>query len=243
MNNDNIMLKNLIVAVDTKWGISKNGKIPWRLKEDSNFFLDVTKREYIKNKKNAVIMGKNTWKSLPPSTRGLKDRISIVVSSTMTKDELNNDNISQSESYLVKTLDEGIALCSDINPGKVFIGGGMSIYKEAMERYQMDEIYLTKIDKDYDCDNTLPLNILSYLEKYKAHSEQTFTLLDQITKNNVNATFTKLYFDFKPKHFDINREEQSYLNLLENILKNGHFRKTRNSNTWSSFGKSLKFDL
>ena len=47
---------NLIVAVDSKWGISNKGLIPWRIKEDSAFFQDVTKREYIKGKKNVIIL-------------------------------------------------------------------------------------------------------------------------------------------------------------------------------------------
>ena len=59
----------LIVAVDINNGISKKGLIPWKIKEDSNFFQDVTKRQYEKGKVNAVIMGKNTWLSFPETIR------------------------------------------------------------------------------------------------------------------------------------------------------------------------------
>ena len=34
---------NLIVCVDKNFGISKNGSIPWKIKEDLNFFQDMTK--------------------------------------------------------------------------------------------------------------------------------------------------------------------------------------------------------
>lgn len=37
--------------------------------------------------------------------------------------------------------------------------------------------------------------------------------------------------------------EQQYLNLLKDILDNGHYRKTRNGNTYSLFGKHLEFNL
>ena len=138
---------NLIVAVDSAWGISRKNAIPWSIKEDSNFFQDVTKRQYEKDKVNAVIMGKNTWKALPDTFRGLKDRINIVVSGSMTTEELNFDNITKTESYVVKSLDEGMELCNGMQTklGKIFIGGGSSIYRQALEKYQIDEIYLTQI--------------------------------------------------------------------------------------------------
>ena len=235
---------NLIVAVDSNWGISKHGEIPWRLKEDSNFFNDVTKRQYEKNKLNAVIMGKNTWKSLPDTFRGLKDRISIIVSSSMSDDEMNKDNINKSESYIVNSLAEGVELCNKLNLGKVFIGGGSSIYKEALELIDIDEIYLTQIKGNFDCDNKFPINILNPIfHEYKKHSEKTFDITDLNTKNIVTTTFTKLYKGNLPKHLGVNNEEQQYLDLLEDIIKNGHFRQTRNSKTWSKFGKTLIFDL
>ena len=99
--------KAVILATDSKYGISKLGNIPWRLKSDMAFFRDVTTRKY-GNNKNAVIIGKNTWKSLPDSFRGFKDRITIVVSSTMTEDELKAENVNNTESYCVKTLEESL---------------------------------------------------------------------------------------------------------------------------------------
>ena len=44
---------NLIVAVDSEWGISKQNIIPWKIKEDVNFFNDVTKRQY-NHQQNAI---------------------------------------------------------------------------------------------------------------------------------------------------------------------------------------------
>jgi thymidylate synthase len=40
-----------------------------------------------------------------------------------------------------------------------------------------------------------------------------------------------------------NKDEYGYLNALSNILKNGCYRKTRNSNTLSIFGVKLDFDI
>ena len=235
---------NLIVAVDSDWGISKQNNIPWRLKEDSNFFNDVTKRQYEKNKLNAVIMGKNTWKALPDTFRGLKDRVSIIVSSSMTSEELDNDNITKSESYVVKSLSEGIELCNKLDLGKVFIGGGSSIYKEALEQINIDEIYLTQIKGNFDCDNKFPIHSLNPIfHQYKEYSAKTFNITDHNTKNIIETKFTKFYKGEIPLQLGQNKEEQQYLDLLEDIIKTGHFRQTRNSKTWSKFGKTLEFDL
>ena len=63
-----------ILAIDSKNGISKNGVIPWKSKKDMSFFYNVTKR-------NVVIMGKNTYFSIPQEYRPLKNRLNIVYTS------------------------------------------------------------------------------------------------------------------------------------------------------------------
>ena len=58
----------------------------------------------------------------------------------------------------------------------------------------------------------------------------------------VNVTFPKLYLQL-PDSLANGTEERQYLNLLNDVLKTGDFRQTRNSKTWSKFGKTLEFDL
>ena len=64
-----------ILAFDIKKGISKNGVLPWNIKEDLQFF-------YNKTKCNVVIMGRNTYFSIPNDKRPLKNRLNII----LTKD-------------------------------------------------------------------------------------------------------------------------------------------------------------
>ena len=61
-----------IVCVDKNWGIGKNNNLLFNLPEDMKRF-----REETKNK--VVIMGLNTFKSLPNGP--LKNRINIVLDS------------------------------------------------------------------------------------------------------------------------------------------------------------------
>lgn len=236
----NKIKKTLICATDSKYGISKNSLIPWRIKEDSDFFQDVTKRTYISNTKNATIMGKTTWKVLPDSYRGLNSRINIVISNSMTKDELDTDNKTKAESYLAKSLNEAYEMCDSLNVGKIFICGGNAIYNEAMESNLMDEIYLTTINKDYDCDNIIEKFKLIN-DSYAKYSSHKFTVKDKNDNSDVEIMFTKYYKD--QSYINKNPEEQQYLDLLYHTLTKGNFRQTRNSKTWSIFGKHLEFDL
>jgi len=233
---------NLIVAVDSKWGFSKNGIIPWKIKEDYNFFLDTTKRVYLNDTKNAVIMGKNTWKSLPENFRGLNGRANVIVSTTMTDEEVILDNKTNAVVHLVKSLQDGIKLCHQHKYGKIFIGGGYSIYKEALLNTEIDEIYLSSIGKDYGCDNIFPHSEFSQLvNNYKIQSSKNFIVTDQISKEMVPIIFTKYYKNEVPKC--INYEEQQYLDLIEEILKKGTLRETRNAKVYSLFGKHFEFNL
>lgn len=63
-------------------------------------------------------------------------------------------------------------------------------------------------------------------------------------ENNKSINDTIILPDVRLTKYQIyNDEEEQYLRLLANVLNNGHFRQTRNSNTWSVFGETLKFDL
>ena len=77
----------LIVAATANNGIGHAGKLPWRLPQEMQYFAKVTSgKDTIqdvggeKNKKNAVVMGRATWESIPHRFRPLAGRINIVVS-------------------------------------------------------------------------------------------------------------------------------------------------------------------
>ena len=90
------MKLKLIVAMCKNRGIGYSNNIPWKIKKDLAYFYNKTSGQYgkqLKNiqlsssaslhipiKKNAVIMGKNTWLSLPKYPEPLKNRDNIVLS-------------------------------------------------------------------------------------------------------------------------------------------------------------------
>ena len=134
------MIISLIAAVDSKNGIGLNGKMPWgHIKEDMEFFRKMTTGF-------TVIMGRCTFESL--GNKPLPDRRNIVISSTpnlVYYSRYHNIFYEFSlEDAIIKLLREK----------EIFIIGGESIYKRAI--YYADTIYLTHIDKDYNCDRFFP---------------------------------------------------------------------------------------
>ena len=134
------MIISLIAAVDSKNGIGLNGKMPWgHIREDMEFFRGLTTG-------STVIMGRVTFESL--GNKPLPNRKNIVISSTANVAYyFKYDNLfyeSSLENALLRLLHEN----------QIFIIGGESIYKKAID--YADRIFLTHIDKDYHCDRFFP---------------------------------------------------------------------------------------
>lgn len=77
----------LIAALSPSNGLGLNGGLPWSLKKEMAYFRRATtfvpEEQQRSGARNAVIMGRNTWESIPPKYRPLKGRINVVVSRTV----------------------------------------------------------------------------------------------------------------------------------------------------------------
>lgn len=218
---------NIIVAVDDKFGISKNGAIPWKNTEDMKWFYTLTTAQA----DNCVIMGRKTWESLPAEHKPLKNRLNIVVSSTMISSAVSNDKVPNNlpkdnkEVLIVPSLFE--ALKQSHGSANVFVIGGARIYEEAVMKfsYLCDKIYISHIVGDFDCDLFFP-----YHEAFKR-------AVDGTIKNH--ATFTLDTMTMDKSHPD-----RTYLKLVDEILDVQTVRPDRTGvGTKSLFGKHLEFDL
>ena len=85
------MIFSLIVCCDKNYGIGKDNRLPWNYSKDMEFFKRKTLENIDNNKVNVVIMGNNTYKSIPNYYKPLKNRFNIILSNTIIND--NNENL------------------------------------------------------------------------------------------------------------------------------------------------------
>lgn len=135
----------MIVAFSKNKGIGINNTIPWHIPEDYQYFKYNTSK--IKN--TGIIMGKKTWLSLP--RKPLPNRENIILSKTLTYSELKKyPNIKIFKSY----NQLNIYLAEKKEPSWVI--GGNQVYQEFIKHPMLDEIYVTYINKNYECDTFFP---------------------------------------------------------------------------------------
>jgi dihydrofolate reductase len=167
----------LILAATPSLGIGQAGTLPWpQLKKEMGYFARVTKRVPEGEKKvNAVIMGRKTWDSIPEKFRPLKARLNVVItrrpelfSAPAKVDAENVEGPIVAESILsaLEKIEAFSQLASSSSntsiPAqihRIFVIGGSSIYKAALELPQADRILLTKIKKEYDCDTHFSVDV------------------------------------------------------------------------------------
>ena len=133
---------NIIVAICENNGIGYNNSLPWNIKEDLKIFSKLTRG----NNNNAIIMGRNTFESLP--NKFLPKRDNLILSSSIIIDEKREDNI-------IKTFDNInsiIKFCNSKNYQQVWIIGGQSIYESFLRKNIVNNLFITKINKKYLCD-------------------------------------------------------------------------------------------
>jgi dihydrofolate reductase len=138
-DNNNRFKVKLIVAVCKGGGIGINNKLPWKISDDLRYFSALTSGDYGKYmkdtkryistgktaakickddlniKKNVIIMGKNTWLSLPNHPKPLPYRDSIVLSTTIPESKVLRSWVYESDSDLnlhFSSLSYAIRFCS-----------------------------------------------------------------------------------------------------------------------------------
>jgi dihydrofolate reductase len=174
-----------ILACTHNGGIGLNGKLPWRLKEDMKLFKTITttiQNPNDKGKLNAVIMGRKTWESIPMKFRPLPNRINIILSRTMNKEETeeiyNTDlnqlyidlgaNLTESQKaslsnftestpvYVSNSIEELYTLISKLKKenklATPFIIGGATFYNKMFELDKISKVHLSLLNKDYECE-------------------------------------------------------------------------------------------
>ncbi len=140
---------SIVAAADLKNGIGLKGSIPWKLKEDIEYFRKLTTETENPNNCNAVIMGRKTWESIPKKFRPLPNRYNIVLSRKKVVGDFPG-------ARHMSSLETALEAVNTLNFENCFIIGGGEIYKEAVLHPDCEKIYLSQIMDDFDCDTFFP---------------------------------------------------------------------------------------
>lgn len=201
-------------VVNKGYPIGKDGDIPWHNSSDLKWFKKITTG-------HPVIMGRKTYELLK---RPLPNRTNIVISKN---NDLWQDNVGVRVS---DSLESAIEFAKTIDD-EIFIIGGSSIYKYAIDNKLVDRILVDFLAEEVDnadsffpdifssdewFENSRPLEI----EPRKAYA------MEYVKQEGLN-----------------NHVDKQYLNLINDIIENGVEKDTRAGKTLSVFGRQLRFNL
>ncbi|HVZ19579.1 MAG TPA: dihydrofolate reductase, partial [Vicinamibacterales bacterium] len=118
---------NLIAAVAENRVIGRDGRLPWRIREDWDFFRRQTAGQI-------VVLGRisfESWKSIFDD-----DRRAIVI----TRDT----SLARDRVHVAASLEAGLALAETL-PGDIYVCGGQRIFEDAITLPQAARLYLTLV--------------------------------------------------------------------------------------------------
>jgi dihydrofolate reductase len=134
----------LIAAVSDNNVIGIDNDLPWRLKNDLRWFRMHTLQ-------GAVIMGRNTWASLP--CKPLKNRLNIILTRAPPPNGYKN--------VIWKNSLAAAITCAYEHTKRVYIIGGSEVFHEAFA-YRLHGIILTRVHCNINGKNTKELTLPEY---------------------------------------------------------------------------------
>lgn len=154
-----------IVCMNIANCIGDNGKLLYSIKNDMENF----KRQTLGN---IVVMGLNTFKSLPNSSP-LKGRTNVII--THDKDFFIETD-GGTDAYIVHSIEEAVELCKylvSVQDKKLFVIGGASIYKQFMDMGLIEELIVTMVEDNHDGDAHFPtINKSEWTLRLKTEKQQ-----------------------------------------------------------------------
>lgn len=130
----------IVAALKPLYGIGYQGSLPWRLRKEMAYFKRVTTRTSDPSLRNAVIMGRKTWDSIPSKFRPLPSRLNIILSRSFDN-EVIDENLLHA-----KSVQDSLQLVKDKNIERVYVIGGAEIYNEFIKSGLVDNVLLTEIE-------------------------------------------------------------------------------------------------
>jgi len=162
-------MTTIIVAMTAEGGIGLDREIPWVSQEDMRFFYaETTRKEWSDSSvwapPNAVIMGRETWESLP---RALRGRVNVVLSerwARMSADDIARETGGPAPDIVADSFSSAIDALAEMQcnneVGRIFAIGGERVFAEALRAtgdHACDELIVTHILPLVPCDRKFPI--------------------------------------------------------------------------------------
>ena len=128
----------LIAAIDQKRGIAKNDGMPWDLPDDEAYFTEQTKKFG-----GHVLTGGKTFR-VAYKNKPLSGRHNYI----LTREQTPIEGVS-----LVHNLKDFLKGFKDKD---LWVAGGANVFDQIIKLGLADELYLTLIDSDFECDQFFP---------------------------------------------------------------------------------------
>lgn len=130
------MAVSLIVAVSENGVIGRDGGLPWHVPRDLKHFKSTTMGHHL-------IIGRRTWDEVG---KPLPGRTMVVVT--------RSRHFEAEGATVVHSLEDALEVARDDD--EPFIGGGAYIYRLALARDVVDQLYITRIHTEIEGDTFLP---------------------------------------------------------------------------------------
>lgn len=265
---------SIIVAVNDQnlIGIKEYGKhsLPWPIiTGDMKFFKDTTTVAPT-GKINAMVVGYNTWNTLPKYYKSNANRINIIVCRNAIQQPGTLNEI------YAESFEDALFKCEQIsNINKVYVIGGSYIYHLALQHIDLEKIYITHIKQSFPVDEVeieygvqFPIKFtdLDKIASYKNTNNGSKVIDLESQSEDLYEKSKNIYYQFKVycvtdhKMFyslyllyreetkvyfssDIIQTKSKYLDLIRKIYTKGMLKKARNDFTMSIFGHQLRYNL
>ena len=248
-----MIISGIVCINKYNYAIGYDNKLLFTLKKDMAFFKQTTIHTTDKEE-NAVLMGYNTYISIPKKYFPLEKRVNIIISDKHYKEIKNTIKKQEwANVFVYRNILNAIHFCKIRNTIEtLFVIGGSSIYDYFIKNYLFTNMYITEITTpNMDIGNVFLKNKNIIELNYVKNLLHTYTEKNCI--NNVDKNLYEVsYSMYNYKAIQINdytmyiqtkTNEFNYLQQLQNVLDHGETRHTRNSETISSFGIRMEFDL